>query len=253
MKKVIKILLVITILFLSSSVFAASVSLTIRDGDTFILPTSTFQIQPGDTVLTVLNTADQVDSTWSISNLQHYSFGDYIKCITSPSGEACDNWQYTVNNSYPFDSINQKVLSDRDVVYLYFGPQNKIILSSNNITTNNTLTVTAQKYDYQNNAWITKTGVTLGLTQPNPDPNSWSPIEVQTSAVDGNGQVVFSSIPVGSYNVGIKEDGYFPTEALTVTNPPVSHGGSGGALAAAISAPTIPNLSPTPVPVIKRI
>lgn len=252
MKKVIKILLVITILFLSSSVFAASVSLTIRDGDTFILPTSTFQIQPGDTVLTVLNTADQVDSTWSISNLQHYSFGDYIKCITSPSGEACDNWQYTVNNSYPFDSINQKVLSDRDVVYLYFGPQNKIILSSNNITTNNTLTVTAQKYDYQNNAWITKTGVTLGLTQPNPDPNSWSPIEVQTSAVDGNGQVVFSSIPVGSYNVGIKEDGYFPTEALTVTNPPVSHGGSGGALAAAISAPTIPNLSPTPVPVIKK-
>ena len=252
MKKVIKILLVITILFLSSSVFAASVSLTIRDGDTFILPTSTFQIQPGDTVLTVLNTADQVDSTWSISNLQHYSFGDYIKCITSPSGEACDNWQYTVNNSYPFDSINQKVLSDRDVVYLYFGPQNKIILSSNNITTNNTLTVTAQKYDYQNNAWITKTGVTLGLTQPKPDPNSWSPIEVQTSAVDGNGQVVFSSIPVGSYNVGIKEDGYFPTEALTVTNPPVSHGGSGGALAAAISAPTIPNLSPTPVPVIKK-
>ena len=77
---------------MSSSVFAASVSLTIRDGDTFILPTSTFQIQPGDTVLTVLNTADQVDSTWSISNLQHYSFGDYIKCITSPSGEACDNW-----------------------------------------------------------------------------------------------------------------------------------------------------------------
>ena len=83
-EKVIKILLVITILFLSSSVFAASVSLTIRDGDTFILPTSTFQIQPGDTVLTVLNTADQVDSTWSISNLQHYSFGDYINASQAP-------------------------------------------------------------------------------------------------------------------------------------------------------------------------
>lgn len=251
MKKIIKILLVLTIFFTSSQTFAANVSLTIRNGDTFILPTSTFPIVPGDTVLTVLNAADQADSTWNISNLQHYSFGDYVKCITSPSGEACDNWQYTVNNSYPSASVNQYILSDRDTVYLYFGPQNKIILSSNNINTNNTLSVTSQKYDYNDNQWVTRTGVTVGLTQNNPN-DSWSPIEIKTNGVDGNGQVVFSAVSAGSYNVGIKEDGYFPTEALTVTNPPTSRGGGGGALAAIISSSAIPTLSPVPTPVIKK-
>ena len=224
MKKIIKVLFVLTILFTSFSVFAVDVSLTIRDGNTFVFQTANVPIQPGDTVLTVLNNADQADSSWNISDLQHYSFGDYIKCITSPAGNHCDNWQYTVNGFYPLASVDQNIVSANDFIYLYFGPQNRVNLSSNNIKTTDILTVTAEKYNYQNNAWVIKIGVTLGLTQPNLDPNSWTPIEVQTNAVDGNGQAIFSSIPAGSYNVGIQPD-YFPTEVLTVTTPPIPAGG----------------------------
>ena len=52
--------------------------------------------------------------------------------------------------------------------------------------------------------------------------------------MDADGQASFTDIPVGSYNVGIKEDFYFPTKSLTVTDVPVpppessSSGGSGG-------------------------
>ena len=211
-------------LFFYSPVFAADVSLTIRDGDAFVFQTANVPIQPGDTVLTVLNNADQADPSWNISDLQHYSFGDYIKCITSPAGNHCDNWQYTVNGSYPLASVDQNTVSVNDVIYLYFGPQNRILLSSPNINTNDTLTVTAQKYSYQDNTWATRAGVTAGLTQANPS-DPFSPIEIQTSAVDANGQAIFSAIPVGSYNVGVKEDFYFPTEALMVKTPPAPTGG----------------------------
>ena len=67
--------------------------------------------------------------------------------------------------------------------------------------------------------------MTVGLTQPNPE-NPWTPTEIQTAAVDANSEANFSSIPEGSYNVGIKEDFYFPTETLTVTAAPASDTGS---------------------------
>ncbi|MEK9181536.1 MAG: prenyltransferase/squalene oxidase repeat-containing protein [Patescibacteria group bacterium] len=174
-------------------------------------------------VLSVLHDADILSADFSISNLEYYaSFSSlYLKCITGTvTGQKCDNWQYTVNNSYPGIGMDQNILSGGENIYVYFGPQNKVLLSSNNINTTDTLTVSAQKYDYQNDVWITRIGVTVGLTQPDPN-NPWLPIEIQTNAVDTNGQVTFSSIPTGSYNIGIKEDFYFPTEALIVTPPPV--------------------------------
>ena len=235
-KQIIRTILIVG-LFLSARgiVLAADVNLTIRDGANIIYtssiplqPTGTIQIQGHDldanSVLSVLNDADILSDSFTITDLQYYdSMGSfYLKCINS----SCDNWQYTVNNSYPWESIDQKILSGGENIYVYFGPQNKVVLSPENINTNETLTVTAQKYDYENNTWTTRTGVTIGVTQPNPD-DPWTPIEIQTGSVDGNGQAVFSSIPVGSYDVGIKEDFYFPTEALTVTEASSGEGGGG--------------------------
>jgi hypothetical protein len=148
----------------------------------------------------------------------------YVKCITDTNGEKCDDWQYVVNDSYPGIGMDQNILSGGENVYIYFGPQNKAELSSSNINTNDTLTVTAEKYDYQNNAWVTRTGVTVGVTAPDPN-NPFSPIEIKTSTVNNEGKANFYSIPAGSYNVGIKEDYYFPTTPLEVTNPPSSGGG----------------------------
>ncbi|OGI75641.1 hypothetical protein A3C67_02500 [Candidatus Nomurabacteria bacterium RIFCSPHIGHO2_02_FULL_42_19] len=187
-------------------------------------------------VLAILKTIDETNDSFSISNLQFYdSFSSfYIKCILPAGGtEACDNWQYAVGNTIPSVSIDAIVLSGGENIYVFFGPQYRVVLDSGKITTADTLIVTAEEYNYEDNSWETRTEVTVGLTQSNPD-DPWSPIEILTSAVDEDGQANFSSIPEGTYNVGIKEDFYFPTEALIVTtffipNPmPESSSGSSG-------------------------
>ena len=127
--------------------------------------------------------------------------------------------------------MDKKILSGGEDVYVYFGPEHKISLSSNKITSSDTLTVTAQNYHYQDNTWIPLTKVNVGLTQPDPS-NPYSPKEIKTSTVDTSGQAVFNNIDAGSYNIGIKEDSYFPTETLTVEiapaeKTPETHSGNG--------------------------
>lgn len=214
----------------SSVIYSESVPLpasgTVSINDTNTSPAS--HSIDSRSVLAVLKTIDEGSDAFSITNLPYYNkLGSfYLKCILPNSGtELCDNWLFTVNNVYP-PAIEKSILSGGETVYLYFGPQNKVELGSSNINTSDTLTVTAKKYDYENNAWLTRTGVTVGLTQPNPNDSS-SPLEIQTHPVDENGQVVFSEIPVGSYNVGIQQDYYSPTESLTVSTIP-SGGGCGG-------------------------
>ncbi len=222
-----------------------TIALTVRSGDTVIysgtLPihgTGMVDLNDSngsphstnaDSVLSMIHDADLADTSWEISNLQYFdSFGAfYLKCLTSIAGENCDNWQYVVDGASSFASMDQNVLSGGENVYVYFGPQNKVTLSSNAIDTNDTLTVTTEDYDYENNGWVTRTGVTVGLTQPNPS-DPFNPTEITTSAVDGDGHAVFSNIAAGSYNVGVREDYYFPTEALTVTAAPTLHHSGGG-------------------------
>ncbi|MEI7810377.1 MAG: prenyltransferase/squalene oxidase repeat-containing protein [bacterium] len=232
-----------------------TVNLTIRDGGTIVFfgttplapagninindHTGTPHIINSDSVLSMLNDADILNSSFNISDLEYYnSFGSfYLKCIN----DKCDNWQYTVNNSYPTEGIDKKILSGGENVYFYFGPQYKVVLDSNSINTNDNLNVTAKSYDYQNNAWINRNGITVGLTQPDPS-NPYSPKEIQTKTVDQNGLATFSNIPIGNYNVGIQQDYYFPTETLTVSQAPepvvvapalVVHYSGGGAILSA--------------------
>jgi len=211
-----------------------NVNLTIRDDNTVIGPITVPLETAGtitldghslnaDSVLSVLNDASNIpNSGFSISDLQYYdsmsSF--YLNCITDSIGKECANWQYTVNGSYPSDGMDKTILSGGENVYLYFGPEHKVILSANSITTADTLTATTQNYHYQDNTWLPLTGVTIGLTQPNPT-NTYNPTEVQTKTVDSNGMATFSAIPTGSYNVGIQQDYYYSTENLIVTTPPV--------------------------------
>ncbi len=256
MKKIFEVSLLITVLFLGVNNIARAedpapepvvVHLTVRSGDSIIFdndvnlqPAGTISLNDSggtahelnaDSVLSIINDADVSDDSWSVSDLQYFdSFGAfYLKCIESTAGDNCDNWQYAVDGQTPSSSMDQKILSGSENVYVYFGPQNRITLSSSSLTENDTLTVTTENYDFENNAWTVRTGVTVGLTQPNPA-DAFNPIEVLTKSVDKNGQTVFSDIPAGEYNVGIKEDFYFPTEALSVVEAPkpAPHSGGGG-------------------------
>lgn len=244
MRKFIKIFVFILLFGLSNTALAeGEINLSIRSGDNIVFEGSipfpeegiaTLNDENGiphevnaRSVLYLISIADSLSENFDITTLTYFdSFNSlYLKCITHTNLE-CDNWQYVVNNSYPGIGMDQKILSGGEEIYLYFGAQNRITLNSNNITTNDDLIVTTEDYDYENNSWIIRTGVTVGITVPDPN-NPWSPIEVTTSVVNENGQATFLNIPEGTYNVGIKEDFYFPTEPLTVS-PSSSGGGSSG-------------------------
>lgn len=207
-------------------VFAGAVPLNASGSVNLIDSNGNSHSVNGQSVLSVLNNADASSSDFSISELIYYeSFGSlYLKCIKDNAGNQCDNWQYTVNDSYPNVGMDAKILSGGENVYLYFGPQHRIILSSSSIYTDGFLIATAQNYNYQNDTWVERTGITVGLTQPDPN-NPWSPIELQTIPVDSSGMATFSSISEGSYNIGVKEDFYFPVESLLVSPPPIRSGG----------------------------
>jgi hypothetical protein len=242
MKKILGSILLGIIIFTGTNAQAeeiATVELNIRSGNAIIF-SGTIPLQPAGTidlnghtintnsVLAVLNDADLASENFEITDLPYYdSFGSfYLKCIESAVGNDCDDWQYVVNDTSPTSSIDQEIVSGGETIYFYFGPTSKISLSSSTITTADILTVWAYKYDYENNTWVIRDGINAGLTQPNPD-DPFNPLEIQTQTIDADGEVQFSSIPAGAYSVGIKEDFYFPTESLTVTETISSSGGGG--------------------------
>ncbi|PIZ88457.1 MAG: hypothetical protein COX91_00045 [Candidatus Nealsonbacteria bacterium CG_4_10_14_0_2_um_filter_39_15] len=157
-----------------------------------------------------------------------------------------------MNGVNPPVGIDKSVLKNGDIVFLYFGNQRQVTLSTAVATIGASFTATAQKYDPVNNAYVASTGFIIGVTQPNPNPNDWwNPIEIATSTADANGQAVFTINTAGIYNVGIKEygniyDSYFPLTTLTITAPVPSSGGSvilptasGGGTATVISSPKV--------------
>ena len=247
---------------------AAQVKITIRDGATVafsgfvtlpaanassvnISPTAggSAVAVPARSLLAVLDTLDEAQNEFAITDLQYYSYfvppSFYIKCMTV-AGEAdplCSSWQYNLNGVYPWDGVNQVLLKNGDTVILYFGNQRQVILSTTATTIGTPFTATAQKYDLDSSSYVAAAGVTIGVTQPNPD-DLWNPLEIATSTADTNGQAVFTLNSAGTYNIGIKEDGYFPLTTLTITVPVSSSGGSvimpaasGGGAATAIVSP----------------
>ncbi|HEU0085397.1 MAG TPA: prenyltransferase/squalene oxidase repeat-containing protein [Candidatus Paceibacterota bacterium] len=206
-------------------------AVALPEGETVELTDSTGTPRTIDakSVLSIVNTADLLSENFNISELQYFSSFEslYLKCINGSTGNKCDDWQFVVNGNYPQEGMDKTILSGNETVYVYFGSQSKITLSASSIYTNGTVTVTAFLYDYENNSWTARGGVTIGATQPNPS-DPWTPLEIVTMPVDNEGKAIFSSLAVGTYNFGVKEDYYFPTEELVVTAAPSSGGGGGG-------------------------
>lgn len=194
-----------------------------------------------DSVLGVIYKLDQTDDSFAISNLSYNTtYSSFLLNCLTPTGESslCYDWRYAVGDSSPSVGMDKYILSGGESIYLFFGPQNKVILSDNSITTKDTLTVTTEKYNYINNTWEKRPGVTVGLTTPNPD-DPFSPNDDIKKLVNSTtAQATFSNIPAGTYKVGVKEDYYWPTTSLTVTTPPIITGAGTGSLLAPHSTPS---------------
>lgn len=173
-------------------------------------------------VLGFLYALDAASDAFSISNIQYYSaYGSlYLKCITPAGGaEACDDWQYAVNGATPQSSMDGAILGGGEAVGVYFGSPHRVVLSTDSVLEGAAFTATAQKYAYVDDTWSPLTGVTIGAAVPNPD-DPYSPTIVETQAVDASGIATLTLATAGSYTVGIAEDYYFPSYALTVTKAP---------------------------------
>jgi hypothetical protein len=231
------------------------VSATTTATSTSIIPTAGGPAiaVPALSVLGNFVTLDASTSDFNITNLQYYSsFGSfYLKCISVPSASSsplCDNWQYAVNGTTPSLGSDVTTLHDGDNVFLYFGYPRSVALSSTSTPAGTAFTATTQSYNPATNTYAPITGVTLGATQPDPN-NPYSPIEIATSSVDGNGQAIFTLNATGTYQVGIKEDYYFPTTDIAVVDAPatttatipptpqITTGGGGSAPAGVVHTP----------------
>jgi hypothetical protein len=236
---------------------ADTATITIRDGATTIsdvvnLPSAdaaNVSIAPTSgnpavavssrSVLALLETMDAATTTFDITDLQYFSsFNSFlINCISIPAATStplCSDWQYVVDGVAPAVGVDQTVLGNGSSTILYFGFPRQVALSDSSVVAGTPLTATAQTYDPANNTFSPATGVTIGVMQPDPN-NPFSPLEIATSTVDSNGQATFTLNATGTYAVGIKEDFYFPTTALSITDATTTTGSS---VAQAPPAPT---------------
>lgn len=208
----------------------------------FAFGTTTIAATAGDShevaassTLAALVSLDAVAHEFNITDLQYNSSFSafYLRCIAFPAATStaeCDNWQYAVNGTTPGVGMDQFVLHDGDTVYVYYGYPRIVELSTTTVTSGTPVTATAKQYDPAAGIYMAVTQpYTIGATQPDPS-NPWSPFEIATSTVDGSGQAIFTLAATGTYDFGIKEDYYYPTTALTVTDATStsSSGGSGG-------------------------
>lgn len=206
-----------------------------QDGNIEILDnTGAAHSVPSLSVLGALYAADQVSEDFSISNIEYYASFDalYLKCITPKNGESfCDNWQYVVNNAVPSTGMDKTMLSADQNIGIYFGSNHRLILEKNSITTKDSLSVQAQKYNYLDNSWGGLSDVSIGFTTPN-EADPYNPIVAISKKTDLEGFATFDAIDEGTYQVGIAEDFYFPSYELIVAKAEeiVSSGGGGGAI-----------------------
>ncbi len=200
-------------LFFDGPVVLNSGKITVTDS------TNTQHEIPANSALGILTKADVDSETFTVSNLAYYaSFNSFlVNCITiqNTSEPACYNWQYVVNDTYPFVGADSYLLNQNDDVYFYFGSQHRLTLPTSTIQANQSITAQAEVYQYKTNTYSPLLNVTVGATQPDPT-NPWSPKVVSSTITNTLGQATIFLSTTGTYNFGIAEDYYFPTVPLTV-------------------------------------
>ena len=212
---------------------------TVIDQETVSLPASGTVTIADDTGATHSVNADSVlgllyamsqGGTFSLSDLAYYSSMSsfYLKCVTPNGGSAlCDNWQFVVGGTSPWTSIDQTILSGGETVGIYFGTTHRVRFDTTQVNAGGSVHATAEQYNYLDNSWSPLTGVSVGVTVPNPN-DPYNPTVVSSAVVDAQGNATLSFPNAGTFSVGIVEDYYFPSYTVTTNAVVQSSGGGGG-------------------------
>jgi hypothetical protein len=176
----------------------------------------------------IYSISKQPDAPFSISKLQYYSSFNalYLKCITTKDGvDFCDNWQYLVNGTSPWTSIDQTIILENNSIVLYFGTPHKLVLDKSEVVEGEKIIVSSFNYDYINNDWGVLNNVNISVAKPN-DLDPWNPTIILETPVDINGNAEIIIDQEGIYSLGIKEDFSFPSYQVIVKKQSNSGGGS---------------------------
>ncbi|HBB38141.1 MAG TPA: hypothetical protein DEP63_03025 [Candidatus Magasanikbacteria bacterium] len=181
----------------------------------------------GSTVLSLILTADALSEDFSISDISYYPSRDsfIINCMTIQSADsACWNWKYVVNGTYPFDAIDDAMLSGGEHVFFYFGDRYTISTDTDTYDVGADATVTFEEYDFSSDAWNPKQNATVLLTEPLLSDWSNYPPQIYASAItNDSGSALLPLSQIGTFDVTIPDD-YWPKQTIEVTTAPQEHG-----------------------------
>lgn len=174
-----------------------------------------------DSVLGALVRADGDSDSFRISDLAYYnSFDSFIiNCIEANSSNFCYNWQYVVNNIYPYVGIDDYALSDGDTIYLYFGSPRKFSFTATTTDTQTPFDVLVETYNYENDTWNPLENASVGATQSNPN-DPYSPFVPFSTMSNTNGIAKLLISTAGTYDIGLALDYYYPTSPIVVELTP---------------------------------
>ncbi|MBP9749348.1 MAG: hypothetical protein KBD21_01280 [Candidatus Pacebacteria bacterium] len=179
--------------------------------------------------LASLVSIDEMSRAFRITDLTYYPSFDsfYLNCVeVRNEGDLCGSWQYSINGTNPTVGLDDQLLKNGDTFYLFFGVLRKVSAPAS-VPEGSVFTAVAQRYDAATGDYVPVGGLTIGITRVNPN-DPWAPLVVETVRTDTEGKATFVAPAAGEYQLGIKEDGYYPNTPLLVTASSVGIGGVGG-------------------------
>ncbi|TAN33392.1 hypothetical protein EPN28_02480 [Patescibacteria group bacterium] len=164
------------------------------------------------TVFSALAAADNASAAFDITDAQFNSgFNSfYVACLAIASStsstapqNACANWNYVVNNTYPSVGMDKYNLSGGETVYVYFSDSWKISASTSTFPANTTTTLQTWRYQYDNTAepWAPDGNDLIDISVSNPSSTGWwdATITATTTQSNAGGAVDFKFAATGTY------------------------------------------------------
>ena len=214
------------------------------------------------TVFSALVLADQASDAFNISDAQYnQAFSSfYLACLNFPipssTENACYNWNFVVNNTYPNVGMDSYTLNGGENIYIYFSNPWKITASTSTFSFGTTTTIQTWRYQYDNliEPWILDGNNIIDISVPNPASTGWwDAYTVATSTqTDANGTADYLFTATGTYQLNfhdftkwspidiiVSEPVIFATSSTTTPTENPNSGGTSGGQTIAVSGSEI--------------
>ncbi len=153
-------------------------------------------------VFTLLLSVDEQSEEFEVSDIVYYpSFSSfYVKCLNiTTSTEACDSWQYAIDENYGQIGMDQQVVNEGEHVYIYFGDSWKVTANTTTPIIGTTTTFHTWQYQYDDleEPWTNDPLTMIDISIDNPSSTGWwdttISLDTLTSDEQGLADYVFSS------------------------------------------------------------